>query len=358
MEKHAMETKDGFKITIHRIPYSSNRISEDEYPTKTVLLVHGILCSSAMWVTNMNNNATSLAFMLSDAGYDVWMLNARGTGVSKEHTKLNMNDGKFWDFSWHEIGMQDVPTAIDYILNKTERQTLHYICHSQGCTALLVTLSMMPEYNEKIASAYLLAPAVYMTHIRGYFPNALRTRKNNGLSKTLDSLGWHAIVAHNNSFSNIVRVLCKDQFLSKICSTIMVNMIGKTIKSVDQNQLLAFLFQFVGDNSALKQFTHYVQLMRSSKFQMYDYGVAKNKKIYKANTPTDYNLTKVKVPISILRATNDPLSTKKDIQTLASRLTSTKSVITVPGNHVDYIFDPNSIIALKDHMLNAMENTV
>lgn len=218
---------------MHRIPFSYDKILETGYPEKTILLVHGILCSSTMWVTNMNGNATSLAFMLSDAGYDVWMLNVRGTSVSMEHKEENP-DQKFWDFSWHEMGMEDVPMAIDYILEKTKRKSLNYICHSQGCTALLVTLSMKPEYNLKVRSAYFLTPAVYMSHIRGVIPQNLRGRRSNALFNTLQSLGWYALQARNNSFSDMVRTLCHDRRAVGFCIDALINMIGPIMDSMDK----------------------------------------------------------------------------------------------------------------------------
>lgn len=181
-----------------------------------------------------NNNATSLAFMLSDDGYDVWMLNVRGTLLSKEHKKMNVDDPKYWDFSWHEMGMEDVPSAIDYILHKTKKQKLNYICHSQGCTALLVTLSMKHEYNSKIAFAYLLSPAAFMTYIGGVIPNALRNQRDNRLFSTLQTLGLHAIQPRNNSFSNLVKTICFDRRTIELCSEIMANMIGGTAKKTDK----------------------------------------------------------------------------------------------------------------------------
>ncbi|XP_063697757.1 lipase 1-like [Culicoides brevitarsis] len=358
MEKHGVETSDGFKITMHRIPFSYTKVLQDGNPKKSILLVHGILCSSAMWVTNMNNNATALAFLLSDAGYDVWMLNVRGTEASMGHTKLNIDDPKFWDFSWHEMGMEDIPAAIDYILRKTERQKIHYVGHSQGCTALLVTLSMRPEYNEKIASAYLLSPAAFMQNIRGLVPSLLGKRRSNTLSKTLDRLGWHAIVVHNNTFSDHIRSVCGNSQLSRVCANMMVNMIGQPAENVDKKQLLAFLFKLVGDNSSLKQFTHYVQMMRSAKFQMYDYGTEENIKIYQSDDPTEYNLTQITVPMTIWRAEHDPLSTEKDLEILSDQLQNAQPVVVMPGNHVDYIFEPNSITTIKDYMLETMENVV
>lgn len=79
--------------------------------------------------------------MLADAGYDVWMGNARGTENSCKHTHLNPNGSnqkEYWSFSWHEIGYYDLPAFIDYILKLTKYAKLNYIGFSQGTTTFLV----------------------------------------------------------------------------------------------------------------------------------------------------------------------------------------------------------------------------
>lgn len=73
--------------------------------------------------------------MLADAGYDVWIGNARGSEPSREHTNLDPNgrdQAKYWAFSWNEIGFFDLPSSIDYILNETKFKKLNYIGFSQG----------------------------------------------------------------------------------------------------------------------------------------------------------------------------------------------------------------------------------
>lgn len=93
------------------------------------------------------------------------MLNARGNVFSQKHMRLNASDPRFWNFSFHEIGMYDIPATIDYILERTNQTKLAYVGVSQGVTVLLVTLSELPEYNDKISIANMMAPAVIFKHL-------------------------------------------------------------------------------------------------------------------------------------------------------------------------------------------------
>lgn len=104
---------------------------------------------------------------MADAGYDVWMPNARGNRYSRKHVSLNpdKDEKKFWDFSWHEIALIDVPMLIDYVIEQTNQAKIYYIGHSQGTTVFYVMCSEKPEYNDKIRAHFSLAPVVYMSNM-------------------------------------------------------------------------------------------------------------------------------------------------------------------------------------------------
>lgn len=102
------------------------------------------------------------------------MANARGNEYSRNHTTLDPNrDNKFWDFSWHEIAVNDLSATIDYILKQISGNDLYYVGYSQGATILYVLLSMKPEYNSKIKAYALMGPAVFMNHARSPFYRAI-----------------------------------------------------------------------------------------------------------------------------------------------------------------------------------------
>lgn len=97
------------------------------------------------------------------------MGNARGNTYSKKHKYWSPSKGEFWEFSWHEIGIYDLPTMIDYALETSGQTSTFYIGHSQGTTAFFVMMAEKPEYNSKIKAMYALAPIAYMSHMTSPF---------------------------------------------------------------------------------------------------------------------------------------------------------------------------------------------
>lgn len=162
MEIHEVVTDDGYILTIHRIPHGKVKSSN---PNRVpVLFMHGLLHSSAEFVHLGPNKA--LSFLLADRNYDVWLANARGTTWSRKHTHLDPDKDpeKFWNFTFHEIGLFDVTSTIDYILKETQQSSLHYVGYSQGNQVLFAMASEKPEYIKKIRLVTALALAIYFNN--------------------------------------------------------------------------------------------------------------------------------------------------------------------------------------------------
>ena len=126
-EEHKVVTEDGYILGVFRISHGRNGSSVG----RPVLLQHGLLDSAVTWAMNFPDQ--SLAFILADTGYDVWMGNMRGNYYSRAHVKYNPDhDEEFWDFSWDDMARDDLPSMISYILNATKHTQVAYVGHSQG----------------------------------------------------------------------------------------------------------------------------------------------------------------------------------------------------------------------------------
>jgi lysosomal acid lipase/cholesteryl ester hydrolase len=64
------------------------------------------------------------------------------------------------------MGVHDVPTEIDWILNITGHKKLFYIGHSMGTTMFYVMATMRPEYNDKVQFMVSLAPVAFVEHVK------------------------------------------------------------------------------------------------------------------------------------------------------------------------------------------------
>lgn len=110
VESHEVRTKDGYFLKMHRIPRKTKSASglnvtaiklDDNKVSPPVFIMHGLMCSDAIWT--IPGPGKALAYILSDAGYDVWMGNARGTTYSKKNVYHGINTKEFWDFRYKII---------------------------------------------------------------------------------------------------------------------------------------------------------------------------------------------------------------------------------------------------------------
>jgi pimeloyl-ACP methyl ester carboxylesterase len=79
----------------------------------------------------MTNGEKSPAYVMAKAGFDVWLGNSRGNKYSRRHKTLDPDTDKdFWQFSWEQMGLYDLPAAIDFVRNMTKVDKVAYFGHS------------------------------------------------------------------------------------------------------------------------------------------------------------------------------------------------------------------------------------
>ncbi|GMR50187.1 hypothetical protein PMAYCL1PPCAC_20382, partial [Pristionchus mayeri] len=156
-EKHDVHTQDGFILTMFRIRHG--RFSDEKCwwcHRPVVVFFHGLMASGTEFF--LNPPESSLAFILADAGFDVFIINHRGTTYSKRHTTLKPTDNEFWRWTMDELSKYDCPAAIDKALEISGQKTAYWVGHSMGTTVGYMMLSTRPEYHSKIKALFQLAP--------------------------------------------------------------------------------------------------------------------------------------------------------------------------------------------------------
>lgn len=270
----------------------------------------------------------SSAYKLSDAGYDVWLPNARGNTYSRRHIALNPDDPRFWDFSWHEIGVLDLPAVIDYILMQTNQTKLAYVGHSQGVTALFVLLSELPEYNDKISIAHVMTPPVIFKYNHPLVPRSID--EVNSVANFLQFSGMYELAAHKNmNLVQAVARMCMTPNGARLCRSFVFGLFGPSKEYYDG--FLMNVMNHIPAGASYKQFVHYGQIASSGKFfflfhifieyffyknafisigkfQRYHHGIENNMRIYNSPNPPEYNLTNVRAKIHLMYGTNDWLT--------------------------------------------------
>ncbi|PBC29636.1 Lipase [Apis cerana cerana] len=332
-ETHQIVTEDRYILDVHRISESPKSSTKNKPP---VLLVHGVFDCSATWL--IPGPGKGLGFLLADLGYDVWMINVRGNRYAREHLDMNILDKNYWNFSWHEIGVYDIPATIDYVLEKTNKEKIFIISHSQGGSAFFVTASERPEYQNKIIASFSMAPAVFMSRTNNPLFKILAPFSND-IKYLTKLIGMYEFKPTNKLIQMLGKKLCKEgELLQPICQNI-VFLFGGIDKELNMT-LLPLITQYDPAGSSVNQFVHFAQLIHSGKFRKYDYGIIGNLKKYGKIQPPDYELAKIKIPVHLYYAANDMFINVEDLNDLYKALPNAQKFL-VPSNtfaHLDFVW--------------------
>ncbi|CAI6350010.1 unnamed protein product [Macrosiphum euphorbiae] len=334
VETYEVETKDHYMVGLERIPYSKNAVNKTS--GKPIILLHG-LYGTSMYYT-LNN--ISLSFILSDAGFDVWLLNFRLAGISK-YIK-NPRTGLVtplrnisWDFSFDELGIYDTTAGIDFIINKTGYFKIHMGGYSFGATICLIALAERPEYNEKIDKLVLIVPTARMKYydrrliILKIFPYLFH--------RPLRGRGYVPKMKHPDD--QWLGRQCKEKkYMKLLCLYVMTQVQGNLLP-INYNTIE--ILRTYPQPTSVKVMTHYYQLILQNYFRKYDYGKIGNIKHYNSTSPPDYDLSKVIAPTYVYQSKHDIIAPPKDVKWLVDRLPNIKNITMVKKfSHMGFAISP------------------
>uniref|UniRef100_A0A8D0C1X4 Lipase n=1 Tax=Salvator merianae TaxID=96440 RepID=A0A8D0C1X4_SALMN len=323
-EEYEVLTKDGYILTIFRIPHG--RINNtDTDPKPVVFLQHGLLVDAANWFQNLPHN--SLAFMLADAGYDVWLGNSRGNTWSRKHISLSPTSREFWAFSFDHMAKYDLPACIDFVVQKTGQEQVYYIGHSQGTTIAFIAFSTNPQLAAKIKMYISLAPVATVKHAKT--PLAKLSLLPDAQIKLL--FGTREFLPKTYFGTIVAAGFCSQNVLAPICSNLLFILCGFNEKNLNMSRVDVYTAHAPAGTS-VQNMIHWKQ------FQ-----------------PPEYNIMDMNVSTAIWSGGQDWLSDPTDVAELIPKVKNLYCHKHLDDwNHLDFVFGLDAV----DRMYNEIINTL
>ncbi|XP_007942239.1 lipase member K [Orycteropus afer afer] len=348
-EKYDVVTKDDYVLGIYRIPHGRGCPSRTA-PKPVVYLQHGLLSSASNWICNLPNN--SLAFLLADNGYDVWMGNSRGNTWSRKHLKFSLKSAEYWAFSLDEMAKYDLPATIDFITEKTGQERLFYVGHSQGTTIAFIAFSTNPELAKKIQIFFALAPVITVKYTQSPM------KKLTTLSRQVVKVLFGDKMFYPHTFFNqfIATKICNQKLFHRICSNFLFTVSGFDPNNLNMSRLDVYLAQSPAGTS-VQNMLHWAQVANSGQFQAFDWGDPnQNMMHFNQLTPPLYNVTKMELPTAVWSGGQDCVADPKDIENLLPKISNLIYCKSIPHyNHVDFYLGQDAPQEIYQDLISLME---
>lgn len=322
-EAHNVTTSDGYILTLFRIP---GKEFVPIIPGKPVVfLQHGLLDLADTWITNQ----PCQGFMFSDAGYDVWFGNSRGSYHSLGHVKWNYTtDPQYWQFTWQHMADYDIPSSISFVLQSTKQQKLTYIGHSQGTLIMFAHLASNPSFINNLNIFIALAPVGSVRHMGVPMFEVL---KEFPLMKALEDVGVYEFLPNHHE-NLLFYEVCYRTGLA--CEDIINFFAGVQVESDNTERFPIIMAHEPGGTSTLNM-EHWQQMTDYFlyKVQKFNYGKEGNLANYGQTEAPIYDMSKIPGPIAIFSGDLDRLADPTDVKWLESAIPKSSVVFNTVENN-------------------------
>ncbi len=367
-KRYQVVTQDGYILRLDRIPRPE--------AIGVVYLQHGVFDNSFAWVSS---GTQSLAYRLHDMGFDVWLGNLRGTTCAdngRRHLNENLPSRDYWHFSLNEHAMFDFPAFMHKIrtVKKTEgvaQPKITVVSHSLGAAVTLMYLVFRKLGLTRVPTDFddydsFPLPTDSRPQNGGSFSvSAKRRRQGRGgggggqsepedeeeavvpekdfvvAALLLSPAGVH-VKAPKLVYLMVPLIETLLFFLPiyvfKAPSRGLGNMMAKVWEDVKQTPTAKFVLglftalllggeveshpihsikpQNVFEGTSVTIYRQFVQIWRAGKFQAFDYGWAKNLKMYGSEKPLSVidNYDKIDIPVAFCYGSGDPLISPENVK--------------------------------------------
>ncbi|XP_035298982.1 gastric triacylglycerol lipase isoform X4 [Cricetulus griseus] len=314
-EEYQVITRDGYILEVFRIPYGKKH-SEN-----------------------------------LDAGYDVWLGNSRGNPWSRRNLYYSPNSVEFWAFSFDEMAKYDLPATIDFIVQKTGQEKLHYVGYSQGTTIGFIAFSTNPTLANRIKTFYALAPVATLTYAQS--PLKELSRIPGYLLKII--FGDKMFMPHTFFDQFPGTEVCSRKLMVGLSSNALFIMCGFDRKNLNVSPF----DEYPGDNPAgtsVQNILHWTQVARAGRLQAFNWGSPfQNQLHYNQSTPPDYDVSAMTVPIAVWNGGQDITADPRDVSMLLPKLQNLIYHKEVPRyKHLDFLRAMNAPQEVYNEILSMM----
>ncbi|GMN37761.1 hypothetical protein TIFTF001_007090 [Ficus carica] len=346
---------DGFLLALPRVSSNSGNLRKN--PGPPVLLLHGLfvlfllrnwLLLTSLFASHkqagdswfLNSPEESLGFILADHGFDVWVGNVRGTRWSQRHVSLSVKDKDFWDWSWQELALHDLPAMLRYV-NSVTNSKVFVVGHSQGTLMSLAGFTQR-DIAEMVEAAGLLSPVGYLGHISSEL--------------ILDMVNLHL----DQACLFLVSILLSSIEIGEspfrvIFILLFHNMSVYWRNCCFNNSRVDFYLEFEPHPSSTKNLNHLFQMIRKDTFSKYDYGVFKNLMLYGQLKPPEFQIGDIPIslPLWIAYGGKDALADVTDVERAIKELKSTPDLVFLEKyGHLDFIVSVNAKEDMYDSLIS------
>ncbi|XP_011651564.1 triacylglycerol lipase 2 isoform X1 [Cucumis sativus] len=336
-------TKDGYILSVQRIS-EGRRGNGGKSKKQPIIIQHGVLVDGVTWL--LNSPEQNLPMILADNGYDVWIANTRGTRFSRRHTTLNPTDQAFWNWSWDELVLYDLPAVFDHVSQQTS-QKIHYVGHSLGTLIVLASLSE-GKLVSQLQSVAFLSPIAYLSHMTT--PIGVLAARSLLPEKVTALLGIAEFNPKGKEVGDLLKSLCAHPGVN--CYDLLSAFTG--VNCCLNSSTVELFLKNEPQSTSTKNMVHLAQTVRSGVLAKYNYGnINYNLMHYGEINPPLYNLSSIPhdLAIFISYGGQDALSDVKDVDLLLDHFKLhdvDKLTVHFIQNyaHADYIMgvDANNIV--------------
>lgn len=347
-----------------RWPLNSGRRKRSEPAKDSIIDLASILeeREKSNWLRPVSSNR-SLALMLANNGYDVWLASTRGSdpnnrgfvpnfykktlrrGLNRYKNmssrsdillKERMDRNSYWSFTLDDQIEYELPSQVATVLNSTGASKITMIGFSNSAMTILSMLAARPDVAERVDTYIGIAPVTYYNKLRGWFQWFLE-----GIiplmPHNLDADLFISDKAATFARRVLIRGCANLPARYTICKYFLDLLFGPSPRF--QTNLEPPFFGHLIWPTSWRCMAQHFQHIKSHRMAKFDYGPKLNQRYYGYNQPPEYRIEDInpEVNIGLVSGAEDAWANQATLDETRNRLSKKPELDLVlkEYNHLD-----------------------